>query len=140
MGKVRTFLSLSPSEFYYTFVLTLLVIAAQLKIFIFSGEAIFRSLQVSPPANLSGRKKFPLPAWLRLLEAVDRNLGKPSCLRRAIVLVWLGRMFKIPMELKIGAKRDGGDFQAHAWLESEGLRLEVHPSPAFHVLEKEAAK
>jgi len=51
-------------------------------------------------------------------EAVSRHLlWQPTCLERSLVLWWqLGRR-GIAAELRIGARKEAGRFEAHAWVE-----------------------
>jgi hypothetical protein len=44
-----------------------------------------------------------------------------SCLPNSLVLGWLLRREGICTELRIGVRRDHGKFQAHAWIEHQGL-------------------
>jgi hypothetical protein len=60
-----------------------------------------------------------------------RNLFfEATCLERSIVLWWLLRSRGIPVELLVGARKQGKRFEAHAWVEFEGTVLsddaEVH--------------
>lgn len=135
MGKLRTIAALSPSEFFKTVFLSFLVLAAQFKILFSSNEQLIESLRA--PA-FEKPSQASLRGWTRLLEAADRNLPpKPSCLRRAAVLLWLARFMKIPCELKIGVRRENGKMEAHAWVESRAEVLEeLGPSPSYEPLLK----
>lgn len=60
----------------------------------------------------------------RIQEAVSRHLMfRASCLEQSLVLWWLAARRGIPAELRIGARKQAGRFQAHAWVELEGLVL-----------------
>jgi hypothetical protein len=54
----------------------------------------------------------------RIQEAVSRHLiFHASCLEQSLVLWWLLGRRGIPAELRIGARKDAGRFEAHAWVE-----------------------
>jgi len=93
-------------------------------------------------------EKFPLPA--HLLESMPADLQRetalravravrsvelhgpthPNCLERSMTLWWLLRREGVNGELHIGARKEGGRFEAHAWIELGGQVLndgaEVH--------------
>lgn len=48
---------------------------------------------------------------------------RATCLRRSLALWWLLRRRGIPAELRIGVRKDGDAFQAHAWVEHAGMAL-----------------
>jgi hypothetical protein len=54
----------------------------------------------------------------RIQDAVSRHLiFHASCLEQSLVLCWLLGRRGIPAELRIGARKDAGRFEAHAWVE-----------------------
>ena len=57
-------------------------------------------------------------------EAVSRHLlWQPSCLEKSLVLWWqLGRR-GIAADLRIGARKEDGRFEAHAWVEMNNVVL-----------------
>lgn len=48
---------------------------------------------------------------------------RATCLRRSLALWWLLRRRGIPADLRIGVRKDGGELQAHAWVEHNGQAL-----------------
>jgi hypothetical protein len=56
--------------------------------------------------------------------------ASPNCLERSMTLWWLLRREGVDAQLRIGARKEGGKFEAHAWVESDGQVLndsaEVH--------------
>jgi hypothetical protein len=48
---------------------------------------------------------------------------RATCLRQSLAVWWLLRRLGIPAELRIGVRKDAGDFQAHAWVEHSGLPI-----------------
>jgi hypothetical protein len=60
-------------------------------------------------------------ATLQVADWVGRTtLGDRPCLTQAIAARWLLGRAGFPAELKLGARRDAGQFLAHAWLEIDG--------------------
>jgi len=76
-------------------------------------------------ANSSVRSPYPSPQRIARLEfAAARNLFfKTNCLEQSLVLwsVLRGRGFSA--DLKIGARKVAGQFEAHAWVELDGRAL-----------------
>ncbi|MGB6199787.1 MAG: lasso peptide biosynthesis B2 protein [Candidatus Acidiferrales bacterium] len=57
----------------------------------------------------------------RLAQKAERHGPlRPSCLERSLVLWWLLRRRGLPAELRIGARKEGARFDAHAWVELDG--------------------
>jgi Transglutaminase-like superfamily len=56
--------------------------------------------------------------------------GSPNCLERSMTLWWLLRGEGVAGELHIGARKEDGQFKAHAWVEVDGEVLndsaEIH--------------
>jgi hypothetical protein len=67
----------------------------------------------------------------RAARSAERNgPGTPNCLERSLTLWWMLRRAGVDGELHIGARKEGGRFEAHAWVELGGQVLndgaEVH--------------
>jgi hypothetical protein len=82
----------------------------------------------SLPAD--ARRETALRA-LRAVRSVElHGPTNPNCLERSMTLWWLLRRDGVDGELHIGARKDGGKFEAHAWVELDGQVLndgvEVH--------------
>lgn len=57
----------------------------------------------------------------RLTGAAARNLPfKPTCLERSTGLWWLLRRYGFDAQIRIGARKTGELFEAHAWVEYAG--------------------
>jgi hypothetical protein len=48
---------------------------------------------------------------------------RPTCLEQSLVLLWLLDRRGIPAQLRIGVRKDAGELEAHAWIESGGVVL-----------------
>ena len=59
--------------------------------------------------------------WVRYTKREAPYLG--NCLSRSLVLWWLLRRKQIECVLRIGTRKQNGEFQAHAWLEYGGKPL-----------------
>ncbi len=60
----------------------------------------------------------------RIQEAVSRHLTfHVNCLEHSLVLWWLLSRRGIPAGLRIGARKQAGRFEAHAWVELGSLVL-----------------
>jgi hypothetical protein len=62
---------------------------------------------------------------LARLVSIAANHGpyRATCLRQSLALWWLLRRRGIPAELRIGVRKEQGEFQAHAWVEHLGQTL-----------------
>jgi hypothetical protein len=61
---------------------------------------------------------------VRMVSAAARHgLGRSSCLERSLALWWLLRQEGIASSVRIGARKTDGRFEAHAWVEHEGVAL-----------------
>ena len=72
----------------------------------------------SDPLN----KQIALTA--RMVNAGDRyGLVHPSCLVKSLTLWWLLGRQGITSELRVGVRKQGGNFEAHAWVQFEGIAV-----------------
>jgi len=63
-------------------------------------------------------------ALVGLGEATARNFPwRTNCLEQALVFEWLLRRRRIPATLRIGGRKNGDRFEAHAWVELDGVML-----------------
>ena len=59
--------------------------------------------------------------------AAARGPYRGNCLQQSLTLWWLLSRQKIHSDIRFGARRDGGTFEAHAWVEFEGIALNERP-------------
>lgn len=60
----------------------------------------------------------------RAVRAAARHgLGHPTCLEQSLALWWLLEREGAPSALRIGVRKIGERFEAHAWVECQGLPL-----------------
>jgi hypothetical protein len=85
-------------------------------------------LSQSLPADLQREKALRAARAVRSVEL--HGPTRPNCLERSITLWWMLRRDSVNAELQIGARKVGGKFEAHAWVELDGQVLndgaEVH--------------
>lgn len=55
--------------------------------------------------------------------AVCHGIGHPTCLEESLALWWLLERQGMAAELRIGVRKKGDKFEAHAWVEREGVAL-----------------
>lgn len=64
--------------------------------------------------------------WRMRVNRIKRRLPAPlrgNCLSRSLALWWMLARHGVPVTLCIGARRSGGDFGAHAWVEHAGVPI-----------------
>jgi transglutaminase superfamily protein len=60
----------------------------------------------------------------RLEQSAARHLFfRPNCLEQSVALWWMLRKRGMAADLRIGARKHEGRFEAHAWVESNGVAL-----------------
>lgn len=65
---------------------------------------------------------------LQLETAVARNLFfATNCLERSLVLWSLLRRRGFPADVRFGARKEAEQFEAHAWVELNGIVMEIEP-------------
>lgn len=84
-----------------------------------------------PKRNLIGTPRTAPKAIARLVQLASwHGFYAPNCLQRSLVLWGLLRRQGIESDLRIGVRKQTGQFEAHAWVEYEGCVLndsqEVH--------------
>jgi len=60
------------------------------------------------------------------------GFGHPTCLAQSLVLWYLLQKQNIPTRFRIGVKKLTSKFEAHAWLEHEGVALNQTAEPHHH--------
>ena len=89
------------------------------------------NLQKRLPAGLPGtsdqssRAQAELTALtVRMVRsAAHRSWGSPACLEQSLGLWWLLGRQGIPSSVRIGTRKTGEKFEAHAWVECDGMAL-----------------
>jgi hypothetical protein len=55
-----------------------------------------------------------------------------TCLERSLALWWLLGRQGVVSQLRIGVRKDGQKFAAHAWVEREGVAIGESEAPHLH--------
>jgi hypothetical protein len=78
--------------------------------------------EIAPLQGASPKESAQVIA--RMEAAAARNLFfSTNCLEQSLVLWWLLRRLGIAAELRIGARKEVGRFEAHAWVEADSVVL-----------------
>jgi hypothetical protein len=84
--------------------------------------SFFPKARKSFPENESDRERVGLA--VRMVNASARHgWGRPTCLEKSLALWWLLRRERIASVVRIGARKAGGKFEAHAWVEWQSVAL-----------------
>ena len=76
------------------------------------------------PSIHEGRARNRALRMAHLVRMAVRNgFGSPNCLAESVVLWFMLRRRGIAGNLRIGVSKEGGRFEAHAWVEFEGVAL-----------------
>jgi hypothetical protein len=60
----------------------------------------------------------------RMVRAAARyGLGHPTCLQESLALWWLLGRQGIPSDLRVGVRKHADKFEAHAWVERNGIAM-----------------
>lgn len=69
----------------------------------------------------------------KMQAAAARHLMfRPNCLEQSLVLWWLLRVRGISADLRVGARKEAGRFEAHAWVEFGGTVLSGENDAHLH--------
>ena len=79
------------------------------------------SRRASPSPEREARQVKGVRHMIRY--AAQHGPYRGNCLSRSLVLWWMLRRRGIESDLRIGVRRDGEDFDAHAWVEYQGRPL-----------------
>ena len=116
-------LSFQEKKLLLSMVLQLPLISAALRIFGFNRSHAWL-LGHSQNAEFIHPDAATLQTAERLAELANiagrRGAVTATCLRQAMLLQWWLRRRGLDAKLKLGARIDQGQFDAHAWVELEG--------------------
>ena len=112
-----------------TAVLPVIFISLKMRGFGATQEFLLRSFPIAPQTSqqdsiqvVDDRKRTQLTS--RMIDAAVRHVWRAStCLEKSLALWWLLGRQGIACEVRIGARKQGGKFEAHAWLERDGVAI-----------------
>jgi hypothetical protein len=77
---------------------------------------------------------------VRMVRAATRHtLGRATCLEESLALWWLLGRQAIASDLRVGVRKDGEKFEAHAWVERDGVALNEPEAKHQHFAAFDAA-
>ncbi len=108
-----------------TAILLLPLIDAGLRIWGFRRVySALESLSVPRSARTQPIPDADIGQMVRLVDvAANRGPVRVTCLRRSLAAWWLLRRHGVISEIQIGVRRRDGAFEAHAWVERDGIVL-----------------
>ena len=76
------------------------------------------------PRGMTGDEQKRIQRTVQMVRLAARHaLGAPTCLPQSLGCWWLLRRQGIESDLRIGTRKENGLFEAHAWVEYQGLVL-----------------
>lgn len=120
--------------------LPLVGLSLKLRGFEATRSTLRKTLSHAKPSSDSDSLNKQIGLTAHMVNAADRHgLVHPSCLVKSLTL-WclLGRQ-GIPSELRVGVRKEGGQFEAHAWVEREGTALNEPEERHHHYAAFDAA-
>lgn len=93
-----------------------------------SRKELSQASQARPYAHLSDEMVLERARRVVHLQfAAERSLFfRPSCLEHSLVLQRLLAHEGVPSRLRLGGRKDGGEFSAHAWVEVNETRFDSY--------------
>jgi hypothetical protein len=120
--------------------LVLVSLSLRLRGFQATQTALQKILPARLPEQNSGNEKQLAALTAHMVNAADRHgLIHPSCLAKSLTLWWLLARQGITSQLRIGIRKEAETFEAHAWVEREGLALNEPEERHHHYAAFDAA-
>ena len=86
--------------------------------------ALQRFVSNSNTKNKSSNADERARLTAHMVYAAERHgLFRPTCLALSLTLWWLLERQGIESHLRVGIRKEGGKFEAHAWVERDGAAL-----------------
>jgi len=112
-----------------TAVLPVISVSLKMRGFGATQKFLLRSLPIVPQTSqqdsihvVGDLKRTELTS--RMVNAAIGHVWRAStCLEKSLALWWLLGRQGIACEVRIGARKQGGKFEAHAWLERDGVAI-----------------
>jgi len=83
-----------------------------------------KTLSHTTPQTDTDSSETQIALVAHMVNAADRHgLVHPSCLVKSLTLWWLLGRQGITSELRVGVRKEGGNLEAHAWVERNGIAL-----------------
>jgi len=120
--------------------LPLVGLSLKLRGFDATRSTLRKSLSHAIPQADSGSLDKQIILTAHMVNAADRHgLVHPSCLVKSLTLWWLLGRQGIPSQLRVGIRKEGGNLEAHAWVERGGTALNEPEERHHHYAAFDAA-
>lgn len=87
-------------------------------------QARLRGKLVSTPQWATAGDRAIVEMVCRMVKAAGHyGIARPNCLEESLVLWYLLQRERVPAALRIGVRKSQGEFEAHAWVEYQGVTL-----------------
>ena len=128
LENLRRFSALEPpaQKLFLRALVTLPLVGLSLKLRGFEGtrSKLRKTVSHAAPQIASDPLNKQIALTAHMVNAADRHgLVHPSCLVKSLTLWWLLGRQGITSQLRVGVRKEGGNLEAHAWVEREGIAL-----------------
>jgi len=135
--RLRRFSSLPrPAKAIFlraVFLLPLLTLSLKMRGFQATLRSLQRTLNAKKHAQASSTSEISVALSARMVTAAARESPiHCTCLERSLALWWLLDRQGIRSQLRIGVRKDGQKFGAHAWVERDGIAIGESEAPHLH--------
>jgi hypothetical protein len=104
--------------------LPVVAVSLQWRGFRATQAALQRFVSNSNTKNKSSNADERARLTAHMVYAAERHgLFRPTCLALSLTLWWLLERQGIESHLRVGIRKEGGKFEAHAWVERDGAAL-----------------
>ena len=144
LKSLRRFSALEPTArtlFLRSLVMLPLVgLSLKFRGFEATRSTLLKSLSHTKPQTDSDSQYKQICLTARMVNAADRHGPvHPSCLVKSLTLWWLLGRQGITSQLRVGVRKEGGNLEAHAWVEREGIALNEPEEHHHHYAAFDAA-
>lgn len=120
--------------------LPLVGLSLKLRGFEATRSSLRKMISSAAPTTNGNSLNKQIALTAHMVNAADRyGFAHPSCLVKSLTLWWLLGRQGIPSELRVGVRKEGGQFEAHAWVEREGMALNEPEEEHHHYAAFDAA-
>ncbi|HEX8837914.1 MAG TPA: lasso peptide biosynthesis B2 protein [Candidatus Acidoferrum sp.] len=121
-------------------VLHLVGLSLKFRGFDVTRSALLKKLSHVAPQTDSDSLHKRIALTAHMVNLADQHgLVHPSCLVKSLTLWWLLGRQGITSELRVGVRKEGGNLEAHAWVERERVALNEPEERHHHYAAFDAA-
>jgi len=93
--------------------------SVRITLWLFSFRNVRRGIAFLTPTAVRPKAPFSAEQFSLAICAASRWVPKATCLTKAVALHILLRRAGLQSRIRIGVAKDGGNFEAHAWVEHQ---------------------